>query len=116
MKNTIDGFLRSLPVGCRIDKINGVSCRVQFIIDGVGEYILEIGDGSCAVVTGKASDPEITIIADDRSFVQWVLGVGDVPVKGDFSLIQPAFDRNSLARKMMENIYRNANKRIVSDQ
>jgi hypothetical protein len=77
---------------------------------------LEFNSGICSVVIGKATDAEITIVADDRSFVQWIFGIGDLQVKGDLSRIAPAFDGTVLMRKMMENIYRNANKRIVPDQ
>jgi hypothetical protein len=116
IKNAIDAFLRGLPVDCESDKLNGMSCKVQFIIEDLGKYIMEFKDGICSVVTGNAIDPEITITADERSFVQWVFGITDIPVKGDLSVIGLAFDKNVLARKMMENIYTNANKRTLPHQ
>jgi predicted NodU family carbamoyl transferase len=114
VKSAIEYFFRCLPNYCRIDKIGGISYKVQFIIKDVNVYLIELVNNDCKVFIGTTCNSDTAVIIDGRSFVEWMLGIkttsyleisGKIVVQGNISPIEGFFDFDVLKEKMRDALF-----------
>jgi putative sterol carrier protein len=80
--------------GFRADKAKGVHARYQWQLSGPngGEYWIEVNDGKCKMGHGRISNPNVTFIATDQTWVAlsngtlsgtWAYVTGRLKIRGN---------------------------------
>ena len=87
-----------IPEAFDAEKAWGLHASIQFVLTGPngGEWCVNIADGACQVMEGRAADPRVTITADAQVYVNLMSGKlnpmtafmsGQIKLDGDFSLV-----------------------------
>ena len=80
------------------EKAWGLNASIQFVLTGAngGEWCVNISDGACQVIEGRATDPRVTLTTDAQTYVDLMSGrlnpmtafmSGQVKLDGDFGLV-----------------------------
>ena len=94
---TIGKLMELMPSAFLPEKAAGVTAEVQFHLKGAGggDWIMGIGDGSCAVRPGVMEAARLTLTAEAADYLVIVTGKldamsgfaqGKIKLKGDLSL------------------------------
>ncbi|OPX55398.1 Putative sterol carrier protein [Oceanospirillum multiglobuliferum] len=57
----VEKVITSLQDKFNPDAAKGMNDVFQFVVEGAGEYYIEINDGTCAIGSGEHDDPSVTL-------------------------------------------------------